>query len=152
METSNISQIYKITDKSSDTSNSDKRSINKPKKSVRYKQERELLILELEKLMGLNENNRHVLLYDLEKNDKLNKYLISQIPNIKQYFKCGSWNYFVCQNGQPNQISLLKSIFKDNEYEVASRRKQTRNIDGEHRQQTMLFFLKDANLKKYFAV
>ena len=53
---------------------SEKRTRNRPSKAERFSEEREELLKELEKLMGLTEEVRGVLLYDLEHNEELKSY------------------------------------------------------------------------------
>ena len=114
-----------------------------------YKEEREKLVLELEKLMGLTENNRGILLYDLEHNEQLKEYLKQQIVNIKKYYKCGTWNYFVNQHTkegeQLSEISLLKAIFMDDGYEIISRKK-IKTIDNIKKHMTNFIFLNLKNM------
>ncbi len=75
------------------TSNSDntnennkrvKRTRNRPSKAERFSEEREELIKELEKMMGLTEEVRGVLLYDLNRNEELKEYLKNKIPEIRK--------------------------------------------------------------------
>ncbi len=62
---------------SEENKSSEKRTRNRPSKREKYKVEREELIKELEKRMGLTEENRGVLLYDLEKNEELKDTLFA---------------------------------------------------------------------------
>ena len=121
-------EIQNINENNSNSSNNSKKTRNKPTKAQIYKEERRKIILELEKLIGLNEINRGVLLYNLEHNKQLKEYLKQNIPDIKKYYKCGTWNYFVNQHTKEgeelSEISLLKAIFKDENYEIISRRKK----------------------------
>jgi hypothetical protein len=123
-------------------------------KAQQYKEERQKLILELEKIMGLTDCNRGILLYNLEHNEKLKEYLKEQIANIKKFYKCGMWNYFVNQHTKEgdriSEISLLKAIFKDDGYEIISKRKKMLNKNGENKQQTMIFFFLNIDINKYF--
>lgn len=104
-----------------------KRTRNRPSKAERYNGEREELIKELEKMMGLTEEVRGVLLYDLEHNEDLKEYLKNKIPEIRKLYKCGTWNYFVKQHTKegeyPSEIGLLKSIFKSEKFELVSKMK-----------------------------
>jgi hypothetical protein len=129
-------------------SSKEKRKRNKLTKAQQFKEERQKLVLELEKLMGLTESNRGILLYDLEHNEKLKDYLKEQVENIKKYYKCGTWNYFVNQHTkegeQLSEISLLKAIFKDDSYEIISRKK-IKTIGDTKKHMTNLIFL---NLNK----
>jgi hypothetical protein len=148
--TKNISTSSSIDNSSNET----KRTRNKPTKAQQFKEERHKLILELENLMGLSGTNRGVLLYDLERNEELKKYLKEIVPEVKKIYKCGTWNYFVNQHTKEDEeiseISLLKSIFKDDKYEIISKRKKKINIDGVNKQQTNFYFLKNINLNNYF--
>ena len=113
-------------DNMNDNGKRQKRTRNRPCKNERYENERKELIKELERLMGLSEGTRGVLLYDLEHNEELKSYLIEKVPEIKKMFKCGTWNYFVKQhNKDVSEIGLLKSIFKNEKYELSNRRRLT---------------------------
>jgi hypothetical protein len=129
----------------SNSSNNSKKTRNKPTKAQIYKEERTVIILELEKLMGLNVKNGGVLLHDLEHNIELRAYLKENVMNIKKYYKCGTWNYFVNQHTKEgealSEISLLRAIFKDENYEIISRKK-IKLIDGIKKHMTNLIFLK----------
>ena len=138
-------EIQNINENNSNSSNNSKKTRNKPTKAQIYKEERRKIILELEKLIGLNEINRGVLLYNLEHNKQLKEYLKQNIPDIKKYYKCGTWNYFVNQHTKEgeeiSEISLLRAIFKDENYEIISRKK-IKLMDGIKKHMTNLIFLK----------
>jgi hypothetical protein len=130
-----MNKVVEENDSQGNTTNSDnindnnkrqKRTRNRPCKNERYENERKELIKELERLMGLSEGVRGVLLYDLEHNEELKSYLIEKVHEIKKMFKCGTWNYFVKQhNKDVSEIGLLKSIFKNEKYELSNRRRLT---------------------------
>jgi len=107
----------------------EKRLRKRLSKSERYVEERNELIRELEDKIGLTEDKRNVLLYDLDDNMILKDYLKDKIPDIRRLYKCGSWNYFVKQHTKEgvriSEISLLKSIMKAERYEITNRRKIT---------------------------
>jgi hypothetical protein len=140
------------------TSNSDnvndnnkrvKRTRNRPSKAERFSEEREELIKELEKIMGLTEEVRGVLLYDLEHNEELKLYLKDKIPEIRKLYKCGCWNYFIQKEENRDIIGLLKSIFKSEKYELVSKMKYTER-DGEKKKYSHIYFFKDLNINQYF--
>lgn len=149
-------------DSQGNTSNSDnindngkrmKRTRNRPCKAERFGEERAKLVKELEKKMGLTKENRGVLLYDLEHNNELKEYLKDKIPEIRKLYKCGTWNYFVKQHTKEgeelSEICLLKSIFKNEKYELISKMKyEERN--GERKKYSNIYFFKDLNLNQYF--
>jgi hypothetical protein len=140
------------------TSNSDnvnengkrmKKTRNRPCKAERFSEERAELVKELEKKMGLTEENRGVLLYDLEHNKELKEYLKDKIPEIRKLYKCGCWNYFIQKEENRDEIGLLKSIFKSEKYELISKRiLEERN--GEKKQFSGIYFFKDLNINQYF--
>jgi hypothetical protein len=140
------------------TSNSDninengkrgKRTRNRPSKAERFLEERDELIKELEKKMGLKEENRGVLLYDLEHNKELKEYLKDKIPEIRKLYKCGCWNYFIQKEEKRDEIGLLKSIFKSEKYELISKRILAER-EGEKKQYSGIYFFKDLNINQYF--
>jgi hypothetical protein len=130
----------------SNSSNNSKKTRNKPTKAQTYKEERTKIILELEKLMGLNEKNRGVLLYDMEQNIQLKEYLTQIIPDIKKYYKCGNWNYFIQIEEKRDIIGLLKSVFKSEEYEFINKKKYLEK-NGVKKQYTQIFIINDNKIK-----
>ncbi len=115
---------------------------NKKTKAETFQNERTLFIDELEKKMGLTETNRGVLLYELENNEELKKYLRDKIPEIQKLYKCGSWNYFkTSKDTKNNEIGLLKSIFKNENYKLLNKQ-VLKEIDGNKKFYSDLHFLK----------
>lgn len=144
----NCSSILKG-DNVNENNKREKRTRNRPSKADRFSQEREELVKELEKKMGLTEENRGVLLYDLEHNKELKEYLKEKIPEIRKLYKCGCWNYFIQKEENRDEIGLLKSIFKSEKYELISKRiLEERN--GEKKQFSGIYFFKDLNINQYF--
>jgi hypothetical protein len=103
----------------------EKKTRNRPSKLERYESERKILITELEERMGLTDDIRGVLLYDLEHNEELKTYLKEKVSEIKKMFKCGSWNYFIQNEEDRSEIGLLKSIFKNEKYNLSNKRRLT---------------------------
>ena len=127
----------------------EKRTRNRPSKAERFSEEREELIKELESKMGLTEEIRGVLLYDLEHNNELKEYLKNKIPEIRKLYKCGCWNYFIQKEENRDEIGLLKSIFKSEKYELISKRILAER-EGEKKQYSGIYFFKDLNINQYF--
>jgi hypothetical protein len=129
------------------------RTCNRVSKAEKFSEERNQLIKELEKKMGLTEENRGVLLYDLEHNEELKEYLKNKIPEIRKLYKCGTWNYFVKQHTKEgeelSEIGLLKSIFKSEKYELISKRIIAERA-SEKKQYNVIYFFKDLNINQYF--
>ena len=137
----------------SETQNDDnkrvKRTRNRPSKSERFSEERIELVKELERRMGLSQETRVVLLYDLEHNEELKNFLKENVNLIQKIYKCGSWNYFIQKEDKRDTIGLLKSIFKTEKYELISRMKYAER-GGEKKKYSHIYFLKDLNLNQYF--
>ena len=121
------------------TDNSEKKTRMRLTRIDKYKMERNILINNLEVLMKLTETNRGILLYDLEQDILLKKYLKDKIPEIKKIFKCGCWNYFIQKEEDRNEIGLLKSIFKNEGFKILSKRKYM-DINGIKKQFNILYF------------
>lgn len=136
-------------DNVNDNGKRDKKTRKRPCKAERFSKEREELIEELEKMMGLTEEVRGVLLYDLEHNEKLKEYLKNKIPEIRKLYKCGTWNYFVKQHTKegvvPSEICLLKSIFKSEKFKLKPSRLVAEK-GGEKKQYSAILFYKKYDL------
>jgi hypothetical protein len=115
------------------TSNSDncnengkreKKTRNRPSKAERFVEEREELILRLNEIIGLNKTNK-IILYDLEQNERIKTYLKENISLIKKIFKTCTWGYFSndIKKGMGNEIGLLRAIYKNEGWEISSKRK-----------------------------
>ena len=135
---------------SEENTNDSKKKINRKSKREKYKEDREELIKELEKKIGLNEETRGVLLNDLEKNEELKEYLLEKVEEIRKMYKTGNWNYFVKQhNKEQSEISLLKSIYKDEKYKLITKRKSV-EIGGEKKQVGCMYFYKTYELTEKY--
>jgi hypothetical protein len=77
----------------------------------------------------------------LQDNIELKKYLNNSIDNIKKYYRCSSWGYFVSLNNGENgdEIVLLKAIFKDHDYIIFSK-DITSEYNNLKKRYTKLFF------------
>jgi hypothetical protein len=124
---------------------------NRSTKDKIYAEEREELVNELEKKMGLDEEIRGIILYDLENNKELKEYLRDKIPEIRKLYKTGNWNYFVKQHTKEgeelSEISLLKSIYKEEKYKLISKRKMLEK-EGKKKQYSCIFFYKEYKLEE----
>jgi len=115
-----------------------------------YNKERLILIKEIEKKVGLTDEKRGILIYDLERNEELKEYLKSKIEEIRKLYRCGTWNYFVRQHTkegeEPSIICLLKSILKSEGYELITKRVIAER-ENKKKQYHMIYFIKGLNIK-----
>jgi hypothetical protein len=121
----------------------EKRTRNRPSKAERYTEEREELIKDLNNLTGINEKN-HMILYELNNNEKLKEKIRELVPLIKKYYRTCSWGYFSNDEKKVkgNEIGLLKTIYKNEGYNILTKRKLC-EYDGKKKLQTELYFIKE---------
>lgn len=121
------------------TDKNDKKIIRRNKKLFYHNQRNEILN-KLIKLMNFN-NNKSILLAQLKDNQELINYLTSITDNIKKYYRCSTWGYFVSINNGENadEISLLKAIFKDHDYRIFSKDITTEYNNVKKRYTTLYF-------------
>jgi len=112
---------------------------NKLSKEQRYVKERQELIDKLNMIIGIDEKQNSVFLYDLEK-ETIKEKVREEIPEIQKYFKCGTWNYFK-NTVNRNEIGLLKSVYNNSGYIITSKKKLI-TLDNKRKQCTELYFFK----------
>jgi hypothetical protein len=116
---------------------------NKLTKKQQFKNEREILINNLNNIIGITKENNCYFLCELEKNDNIKKYLSDNIEDIKKYYKVGKWGFFSNDilKGKDNFIGLLRSLYLDSDYEIISKSKIA-TFDNIKKQYTMWDFRK----------
>jgi hypothetical protein len=130
-----------MSDNSNDNKENNIKKIRRNKKTF-YSNERENIIQQLKDLMDLNNDNT-ILLNKLQDNVELKNKLIELTDDIKKYYRCSTWGYFVAinNNQKADVITLLRCIFKDHNYKIF-----TKDIVTEYRgikkRYTQLFFCK----------
>lgn len=79
-----------------------------------------------------------------KKNEKVKEFLKNNILNIQKYYKCDTWGYFSNdpKKGSGNEITLLSSIYKNDDYNILSKRIMNER-DGEKKPRTVLIFIKN---------
>ncbi len=127
---------------SNENNSSDKKKIRRNKKEY-YNVERGNILQELKSLMDLDKDNS-ILLIKLRDNDELKNKLTSLLDDIKKYYRCSTWGYFVALNNseKADEITLLRSIFKDHGYKIYSKDIIT-EYNGIKQRYTKLIFLFD---------
>lgn len=121
--------------------NTDKKKTRKNKKLF-YHDERNIILNKLIQLINFN-NDKSILLAQLKDNQELKNYLISIVDDIKKYYRCSTWGYFVATNNGEirDEITLLKAIFKDHDYMIFSK-DITTEYNNVKKRYTTLFFTK----------
>jgi hypothetical protein len=131
------------TSNSENTNENGKRMKKRSTKKELYKKERNEIIKELNEIIGINENNNGIFLYELEKNEKIKEYIKNNIKRIRKYHKTGTWGYFSNDllKGKGKEIGLLRTLYIDNDYDILSKLKMN-NFDNIKKQYTQLIFYK----------
>jgi hypothetical protein len=131
-------------DKKIDVDNDvNKKKIRRNKKEL-FEKEREKIILKLNEIIKLEEKNNTVIYDDLVENIELKQYLIDNVELIKKYYSCSGWGYFTTHlhgNIPKDEVTLMKAIYKSENYKIASRSKSM--IRGDIKKQcSELHFIK----------
>jgi hypothetical protein len=103
----------------SDNISSDKKKLRRNKKLL-FENERNEILNNLINFINNSKDGEYIFTIDLHNNTNLTKYINDNIDNIKKYYRCSSWGYFISENNnqQGDIITLLKSILKDHGYEI----------------------------------
>jgi hypothetical protein len=123
----------------SDTNN--KKKVRRNKKKF-YVEERNLLISKLDNLLNIEKNNYAIVYDDLVENTELINFLNDNAEYIKKIYSASAWVYYNPQHVKKNEITLMKSIYKDHGYKFASSSKTILRDNGIKKKCTILHFLK----------
>jgi hypothetical protein len=102
-----------------DNDSNDKKKIRRNKKLL-FENERNEIVNNLINLINNSKDGEYIFVIDLQHNKQLLKYINDNIDNIKKWYRCSSWGYFISENNnqQGDEITLLKSILKDHGYNI----------------------------------
>ena len=132
----------------SNTSDNDNTSNNKKKlrrnKKIFFEKERIEFVNDLIDFINNSKDGEHIFVIDLQHNKQLIKYINDNIDNIKKWYRCSSWGYFVSSNNNQHgdEITLLKSILKDHGYSIY-RKDITADKYDEKKRYTTIKLIKD---------
>ncbi len=120
-----------------------KRTRNRLTKKEQFVKEREEFINQLSNIIGIDEKKNSLFLNELEKNQKLKEFILSNDELIRKIFKAGNWGYYSNEEikGKGNIVGLVRSIYTDSNYDITSKSK-TNVFDNIKKQFTYLTFYK----------
>ncbi len=120
-----------------------KRTRNRLTKKQQFVEERKDFIDKLNKLIGIDDKNNQVYLYDLENNIEIKNFIVENDTNIKKIFKTGGWGYYSNDEsrGKNNITGLIRTIYYDCDYEISNKLK-TNTFNNVKKQYTVLVFNK----------
>jgi hypothetical protein len=119
-----MNKVIEENESQGNTSNSDnmnengkrcKRTRNRLTKKQQFTVERQELIMELNNILGVTEDKKNIILYDVEKSEEIYNKVIELNERIKKYFKCGGWNWYIQENsgGKAMLIGLIRALYRD---------------------------------------
>lgn len=86
--------IKNDTNKSKTVTKSSNTTYKKPTKKELYQKERHEVLTKLNQIVGINEANNIIYLYDIDNSLDKQKQISDLSDDVKKYFKCGTWAYF----------------------------------------------------------
>lgn len=115
-----------LTSNSENTNENNKRSKKRSTKKEKYETEREEFIKELNKILGIDENNNYVYKCEIETNKEFEKYIKENMDKIRRMWKTGLWGYFSNkkEKGSGNILGLYRSLLNNSGYEIFSKQKK----------------------------
>lgn len=90
---------------------------NKPTKQEFFKKEQEDILNKINNIMGINESNNVLYLYDIENDSDKRQRVLALLDDIKKYFKASKW-YYITSGDLDNYFSLIKSLYRDMKYDI----------------------------------
>ncbi len=123
-----------------------KRTRNRLTKKQQFVKEREQIILQLNNILGINEKSNTFYLYDVINSQQIKDRLKELSEEVKKYFKCGSWHYFIASNNNEDvqDMALIRCIYKDEGYVLTTKVKNI--IRNNNKVRTVQYYLmKDIN-------
>ena len=89
-------------------------------KSFLFENERKDILNNIINNINTSKDGEYIFLIDLYNNDNLKKYIRDNLINIRKYYRCSSWRFFISENNNQNgdEITLLRSILKDHGYQI----------------------------------
>jgi len=86
-----------------------------------YKKERKEILNKINKILGINEDNNIIYLYDIENDENKKEQILALSESVKKYFKAGNWALYRDEESKDNHFLLCKSVYKEMDYSVTSR-------------------------------
>jgi len=91
----------------------------RPSKKEYYKEEQEEIIKKINDIIGINESNNVIYLYDIETDKGIYNKILLLIDDIKKYFTCSKWGFF----RQPDStvFALIRILYKTMNYQIVAK-------------------------------
>ena len=104
-----------------------------PKKVEGYESERQEILERILKILGIDEGNNLICLREFDEDDVKQKEIEGLVSEIKKYYVCGKWSYFLNKKRESERrvLSLIRSIFKERGVQMESVRKRIKGKEQE---------------------
>lgn len=93
----------------------------KNKKKV-YETERKQILNEFLNVLGINENNKELSLYELEHNEELKNTILNFKTRLSQYFCTSEWPCFKHKSTQRVHLAMIRALLKDMDIDYQTKR------------------------------
>lgn len=115
-------ELNKIFAQHKENNASDKKIIkrNRRPKNELFYEEREQVINKINHILGINNDNNILYLYDLQKDNDKKEKILALSDDVKKYFKAGDWAFFKKEESKDNYVLLFKSVYKDMGWQLFS--------------------------------
>jgi len=104
----------------SDTKSDDSKNIKrKLTKHNIFEKDRNELLCKMNKILGFSDDGGDILVMNIT--PEMEASILKLAPDIKYYFKCGTWSYFrepKVKLAQPS-VSIIKALYRDMGYDVS---------------------------------
>ena len=98
-----------LTSNSDNLNENNKRCKKRSTKKEMYNEEREKIIQELNKILGVDENNNYVYKCEIETNKEFENYIKEHMIEIRKMWKTGLWGYFSNKKEKGSYYITLKN-------------------------------------------
>ncbi len=93
---------------------------NRRPKHELFEKEREEIITKINEILGINNDNNILYLYDLQNDMDKKEKILALVNDIQKYFSASDWGFFKKESSRENYILLCKSVYKDMNWQVFS--------------------------------
>lgn len=87
--------------------------IGRLSKHDKFDKERREVLNKLYNILGINDNNNMIFIYDLDNDTNKQNQIIALQDDIKEYFSCGAWTFFTKENVKRPYLCIIRSLLKD---------------------------------------
>lgn len=99
--------------------NDTKKIGGRPKKSEKYKKEREEIINKLNVILGITNDNKKFYIWDIDNNEDKQKQIIHLKDDVEKYFRSKDSSIFIKENVKRAHLAIIKIIYKEMNHKLS---------------------------------